>query len=102
MNPVSEFPFLSINQFPLNGNPFQVNGTHIFWPVDQNLFSKFYMNLRTENEEFYGMSQQNFVEVPHAGLFNFYAQMGTNDHLAFVKVKGPLYCIVLYCISCYS
>ena len=47
------------------------------------------MNLRTENEEFYGISQQNFMEVPHAGLFNFYAQMGTNDHLAFVKVKGP-------------
>ena len=66
MNPVSELPFMSINQFPLKGNPFQVNGTHIFWPVDQNLFSKFYMNLRTENEEFYGISQQNFVEVPHS------------------------------------
>ena len=89
MNPVSELPFMSINQFPLKGNPFQVNGTHIFWPVDQNLFSKFYMNLRTENEELYGISQQNFMEVPHAGLFNFYAQMGTNDHLAFVKVRGP-------------
>ena len=89
INPVSELPFMSINQFPLKGNPFQVNGTHIFWPVDQNLFSKFYMNLRTENEEFYGISQQNFMEMPHAGLFNFYAQMGTNDHLAFVKVRGP-------------
>jgi len=89
MNPVSELPFMSINQFPLKGNPFQVNETHIFWPVDQNLFSKFYMNLRTENEEFYGISQQNFIEVPNNGLFNFYAPMANNDHLAIVKARGP-------------
>ena len=81
---MSRVPFEALYKYPLEGNNFKQNGTHVFWPSDQNLFSKFYINMPFENETLYGISQQNFGSGFQTGF-----PMGTNDHLAFVKVKGP-------------
>ena len=58
--PVTTFPFESIYQYPLEVNRIKENGTHVFLPANQKLFSKFYINLSSEKEKFFGISEQAF------------------------------------------
>ena len=59
--PVTKNPFESIYQYPMEGNGFKENGTHVFWPANQKLFSKFYINMANESEKLFGISEQNFI-----------------------------------------
>ena len=88
---VQESPFESIAEYPIQGNNFKVNeeGTHVFWPMDQKLYSKFYMNMRYENQKFYGFSQQLFGIQRTQNLFpDVITKVAGNDHVAFVKAEG--------------
>ena len=58
--PVRNNPFESIYQYPLEVNRIKENGTHVFLPANQKLFSKFYINLSSEKEKFFGISEQAF------------------------------------------
>ena len=58
--PVTNNPFEALYQYPLEGNGFKENGTHVFWPNDRKIFSKFYINMKYENETLFGISEQNF------------------------------------------
>jgi len=81
-------PFEALYQYPMEGNGFKANDTHVFWPADRKLYSKFYINVAHEGEKLFGISQQIFLETPgESALVG--ATMGANDHLAFVKVEGP-------------
>ena len=61
LRPVTNNPFEAIYQYPMEGNGFKVNGTHVFWPANQKLHSKFYLNLVYENEQLFGISEQAFI-----------------------------------------
>ena len=109
--PVRNNPFESIYQYPIEGNGFKVNaeGTHVFWPARQKIFSKFYINMVYEKQQLFGISEQNFIgllklnkqcELLVQSICNPFsdsgnalaivgATIGANDHLAFVKVVGP-------------
>jgi len=86
---VPRSPLESLYEYPVAGNNFTVNETHVFWPMNRKLFSKFYMNLEYENQTMFGFSQQYFgvqraISIyPEAGH-----TMGANDHVAFVKSEG--------------
>ena len=67
--PVTNNPFEALYQYPLEGNGFKENGTHVFWPNDRKIFSKFYINMMYENETLFGISEQNFK-----GLLSFKKQ----------------------------
>ena len=45
------------------------NDTHVFWPMRERLFSKFYMRVAYENQELYGISHQTFSEQPIQAMF---------------------------------
>jgi len=81
-------PLEALYQYPMEGNGFKANDTHVFWPANQKLFSKFYINVAHEGEKLFGISQQIFEETPEESAL-LGATMGANDHLAFVKVEGP-------------
>ena len=63
MVPVQNNPFESIYQYPIEGNGFKVNaeGTHVFWPAHQKIFSKFYITMVYEKQQLFGISQQSFI-----------------------------------------
>ena len=54
-------PFESLYQYPMEGNGFKANGTHVFWPANRKIFSKFYVNMANEGEKMFGISEQMFV-----------------------------------------
>ena len=58
---VSKPPFESIYKYPLEGNGFKENGTHVFWPSNQKVYSKFYIKMEKEKETLFGISEQRFV-----------------------------------------
>ena len=47
----------------MEGNGFKVNaeGTHVFWPGYQKIFSKFYINMVYEKQKLFGISEQTFI-----------------------------------------
>ena len=53
-------PLEALYQYPMEGNGFKANDTHVFWPANQKLFSKFYINVAHEGEKLFGVSQQIF------------------------------------------
>ena len=57
---VQQNPLEAIYQYPIKGNKLKLNGTHVFLPTFQKLYSKFYMNFPSENQKLYGFSQQLF------------------------------------------
>jgi len=81
-------PYEALYQYPMEGNGFKANGTHVFWPAYRKLYSKFYVTLAHEGEKLFGISQQIFLEQ-EKDVAGVGATMGANDHLAFVKVEGP-------------
>ena len=58
---VTKNPFESIYQYPMEGNGFKENGTHVFWPANRKIYSRFYINLANESEKLFGISEQNFI-----------------------------------------
>ena len=58
--PVTNNPFEALYKYPLKGNGFKENGTHVFWPTEQKVFSKFYINFAQKKEKLFGISEQNF------------------------------------------
>ena len=54
-------PFEALYQYPMEGNGFKANDTHVFWPANQKLYSKFYINVAHEGEKLFGISQQIFL-----------------------------------------
>ena len=84
-------PFETISEYPIDGNNLKINedGTHVFWPTFQKLYSKFYMKLVNENQTFFGFSQQVFFVQRNNDLYpQTNTTMTANDHLAFVKAEG--------------
>ena len=67
-------PFDALWQYPMEGNGFKANATHVFWPANRKLFSKFYMNLPHEGEKMFGISEQIFI-----GLLALYEQYQIGD-----------------------
>ena len=60
MVPVTSNPYESIYQYPMEGNGFKENGTHVFWPYNRTIYSRFYINMAQEGEKLFGISEQNF------------------------------------------
>ena len=88
----------------MEGNGFKENGTHVFWPYNRTIYSRFYINMAQEGEKLFGISEQNFggkltLNIKcETTIWPFSdtgptapagARISTNDHLAFVKVVGP-------------
>jgi len=91
MEYVEESPFESFSEYPMMENGMKVNdaGTHVFWPKEQQLYSKNYMHLRFDNQKILSVSQQFFAEQRKNVLFpKWYTSMAGNDHLAFTKTEG--------------
>lgn len=86
---VAKDPFEAIYQYPMEGNGFKMNedGTRVFWPANEKIYSKFYLNMAYDKEILFGISQQIFQESVRAAVPG--ASMSANDHLGFVKVVGP-------------
>ena len=62
----------------MEGNGFKENGTHVFWPANQKLFSKFYITMANESEKLFGISDQTFV-----GMFPLKKQNTNSDIINF-------------------
>ena len=60
LDKVQRNPLEAIYQYPMKGNKLKLNGTHLFLPMFQKLYSKFYMHFPSENQKIYGFSQQFF------------------------------------------
>ena len=86
--PVTNNPFEALYQYPMEGNGFKENGTHVFWPNHRKIFSKFYINMKYENETLFGISEQNF-----RGLLSFSnIQIQRNHGLVFRHGKQACIC----------
>lgn len=86
---VDSNPFESYYIYPIKGNNLDINDTHVFWPTDTNLYSKFYMNFVHAGEVFFGISQQNFaIQRQQIVLQDLGATMLANDHLGLIKASG--------------
>ena len=86
---VANNPFEAIYEYPITGNNLKVNGTHLFLPTFQKLYSKFYMNFIYENQKIFGFSQQSFVKHIKKVMFeDINSTFLANDHLAIVKAEG--------------
>ena len=89
INEATQSPYLAIYQYPIKGNNLIYNDTHVFWPSRQRLFSKFYMKFTYDNQEFFGVSQQEFAEQRAVTLYpEVKGNFGNNDFMHFVKAKG--------------
>ena len=64
--PVEKDPVQALYQYPMESNGFKKSedGTHVFWPANQKIYSKFYVNLDYDKETFLGISQQAFLGLP--------------------------------------
>jgi len=64
--PVENDPFQALYQYPMEGNGLKKSddGTKVFWPANQKMYSKFYLNLANDEETLFGISEQIFT-----GLF---------------------------------
>lgn len=89
---VTDGPFDALSHYPLGANKnkdFQVNKTHVFWPIHQTLVSKTYINMMYENQKFFVLTQEHYTHQKKFGVFpNITTQLATNVNLAIVKSEG--------------